>query len=722
MAKIYGGTVTTPMNPEMFGGSGGGSITVDQTYDAGSKNAQSGKAVAEAIAGAEYFNVAKDGVLSLKNEYQSNGLLPENLIIPNTINGIKVTSLSDGMFENNSRVVTVTLPSTITTIPQNCFKNTIHLLKVLNAGNIVNVGNEAFHTSHIEKIELPALTVLGTNAFNTCPYLETIDIGRVTIIPEGTFRYCESLKEIVYSGTITSVGDYAFYINLSLKEIGFANTLTSIGKSAFFKSSVRFDWSTLTNCTFGDYATPYQFVNGLTSDEYGKSSIPYQNPIVESVNQGDIRWKDEPINSSKNFSDGCLFFSTMNAYCGLHNKPYSNPFELKQINNAISDTQLENFTNAMSSQQTKDWIENLGFVADVHTGSLNNPMTIADFDKIKAHLRNGYYCIVIIPSHADIFNGSSHAVLLYGVNEYDEVLFVNSSSKTSKFDEPVGLMGSCLLQNFVTILDDWKSGYILLKPILKEVNLPLIDKRIDNKVNSATGTFTPTNDTSEFSISGLNFRPTEISIIGSIPNNIGGNTDVNAQITIFDKIKEPIEKYGGVMVIKTNGTSSFVNIGTTNTFKFYNDGFYFNRTTSVFKEGYTYTWYATGKRNMIAEGCFVLNEDADEITIDFGSVDPKTFTIFAEKGMLTPTESTPLIRTVTLNKPSEVEGVTNDTNVFLSIKKYGNQIAGATFVHKVWETTLQNGHYRLQLSVTNHFDGSNYKFAKGVVYRWVAVS
>lgn len=48
MAKIYGGTTTTPINPNAF--SGGGNTEVDQTYNPESENAQSGKAVAEAIA------------------------------------------------------------------------------------------------------------------------------------------------------------------------------------------------------------------------------------------------------------------------------------------------------------------------------------------------------------------------------------------------------------------------------------------------------------------------------------------------------------------------------------------------------------------------------------------------------------------------------------------------------------------------------------------------
>lgn len=52
MAKIYGNTTTTPINPDAFSGGGSGQdIVIDQKYSPTSKNAQSGKAVAEAVNG-----------------------------------------------------------------------------------------------------------------------------------------------------------------------------------------------------------------------------------------------------------------------------------------------------------------------------------------------------------------------------------------------------------------------------------------------------------------------------------------------------------------------------------------------------------------------------------------------------------------------------------------------------------------------------------------------
>ena len=49
MSEILGNILTTPINPDAFGGGGGDNITVDQTYDPTSANAQSGKAINGAI-------------------------------------------------------------------------------------------------------------------------------------------------------------------------------------------------------------------------------------------------------------------------------------------------------------------------------------------------------------------------------------------------------------------------------------------------------------------------------------------------------------------------------------------------------------------------------------------------------------------------------------------------------------------------------------------------
>lgn len=85
MAKIYGSTTTTPIKPDLFDGSGG---VVDQTYNPSSENAQSGKAVAEAIknisSGSAKAEV-KDDVLYLTQSGDSLkvNITEENVLVIN---------------------------------------------------------------------------------------------------------------------------------------------------------------------------------------------------------------------------------------------------------------------------------------------------------------------------------------------------------------------------------------------------------------------------------------------------------------------------------------------------------------------------------------------------------------------------------------------------------------------------------------------------------------
>ena len=87
-----------------------------------------------------YFQISGDGVVSLKPEYRGactgdsytyghsdNGIgivgtrnkeLPEEIIIPETVNGIAVKTLPDAMFKDNERVKRVVLPQNVIAIPK----------------------------------------------------------------------------------------------------------------------------------------------------------------------------------------------------------------------------------------------------------------------------------------------------------------------------------------------------------------------------------------------------------------------------------------------------------------------------------------------------------------------------------------------------------------------------------------------------------------------------
>lgn len=377
---------------------------IDQIYNPESENAQSGKAVAEAITGVKYFNIETDGTISLKPQYRdaaiefeknednytnfssldkdicdtmqsyatSNktagkegsliNLLPEVLHIPSMINGITVTKLAPAMFAYNKKVKKVVLPKTITDIPIGCFTYAINLTEVANVENIKTIGYCAFCASGIIEMDLPKLETLDKKVFLKAGHLKTINLGKVTVIPERCFQFCISLEEIIRNKEtdtdtgITEVGMAAFHYT-ALKKADFVNDLIIIGNYAFVQCHLNFNWFKFNQkmqnagiqVQYGTKATPLQVheENGLIPECYSIRTDACELPAPLRIDQGNPEWADTPMNNSETYNTGCMFFSTMNAYCGIKNLNYDEPYSLVEINKNIKvpDEYIENYNN-----------------------------------------------------------------------------------------------------------------------------------------------------------------------------------------------------------------------------------------------------------------------------------------------------------------------------------------------------------------------------------------
>lgn len=120
-----------------------------------------------------------------------------NVIIPSTLGGYPVTTIdnfatSGGAFENCSKMTSITIPASVTSI--------------------------------------------GKIAFSGCTNLTTVTIlGNVTQIPFGAFRYCESLTTISAPNGFSSIGESAFYGCYSLTTIELSQSGASVGREAFYR-------------------------------------------------------------------------------------------------------------------------------------------------------------------------------------------------------------------------------------------------------------------------------------------------------------------------------------------------------------------------------------------------------------------------------------------------------------------------------------------------------
>jgi len=119
--------------------------------------------------------------------------------------------------------------------------------------NETQLGNSAPVFSNCNLIEciIPdSVTSIGSNAFNSCSGLTSIDIpDSVTNIGDTTFSSCTGLTSIVIPDSVTNIGNGAFSNCTGLTNVTIGNGVINIGSSAFSGCSG------LTNITIPDSVT-----------------------------------------------------------------------------------------------------------------------------------------------------------------------------------------------------------------------------------------------------------------------------------------------------------------------------------------------------------------------------------------------------------------------------------------------------------------------------------
>ncbi len=152
-----------------------------------------------------------------------------------------VTAISEGAFKDNQDVVSVYMPSTITTIESNAFYNCANLTNVYyNDGCYVeSIGNNAFRDciSLIETDVSSVTAIIGEYAFSGCERLESVNGMQLSIITEisnGLFEGCTAIEVVSIPSTVASIGEKAFS-GAILLDVEFVDTdrLTKIGSYAF---------------------------------------------------------------------------------------------------------------------------------------------------------------------------------------------------------------------------------------------------------------------------------------------------------------------------------------------------------------------------------------------------------------------------------------------------------------------------------------------------------
>lgn len=405
-----------------------------------------------------YFYITDDGIISLKPEYRGacssnsyiyglsdngkgkngtrNKELPEEIVIPETVNGIAVTALAVAMFMHNRRVKRLVLPKCITEIPQNFCAEANALEEVTGTENVVTLGKNAFYRTGIRKAYFPSLTTIieGSN-FMGCANLVVADLGHVfaqapATIPKRCFAGCEKLELLRNANGITAINDEGLYLTYRLSNKTFLPNLTNVGKWGLFLSRADYDWDSLTGCTFGEMSTS----NDVNKYDYSSCTFaPCNTPMRSTFEQNNPLWANKNIgNCANTYASGCVTVDAAMVYSALMGVDLESPEEfVTAVGNAnpdllnmdISDGVIGTDPNGESDttwEELRQWLDAVGLHGEfVSSVSAQNVRTIYNA------LASGALVIARVVGDSSY---SNHTVVIHGINANGELLVVNSSS------------------------------------------------------------------------------------------------------------------------------------------------------------------------------------------------------------------------------------------------------------------------------------------------------
>lgn len=185
----------------------------------------------------------------------------ENIItIPQTIFSYNVVEIGANAFKNNTSIVNIVIPNTITTIEESAFAGTTALQYVIvtEQNNISVIGNNAFDGSSIQafntkaesvgefSFELISMATIGNEAFARTKFtMVNINALKDSLLIEnkigtGLFKENKALKTVTLN-LVPNLTDYMFDGCTSLANVTLNNTeLTHFGKYAFRNTALTY--------------------------------------------------------------------------------------------------------------------------------------------------------------------------------------------------------------------------------------------------------------------------------------------------------------------------------------------------------------------------------------------------------------------------------------------------------------------------------------------------
>lgn len=171
------------------------------------------------------------------------GVDNDEVIVPNSINGISVTAIGSEAFDKCIGIKSIIVSEGIVEIQDGAFFGCTALEKVILPNSLVRLGSNGLNVSKgvfektgLKQIVLPdGLTYIAPKAFKWCQQLRTMQLpNSVVEICDESFFGCIALREVYLPNGLTSIGENAFS-KTNLEEIYIPDGVQEIRNYTFYK-------------------------------------------------------------------------------------------------------------------------------------------------------------------------------------------------------------------------------------------------------------------------------------------------------------------------------------------------------------------------------------------------------------------------------------------------------------------------------------------------------
>ncbi len=137
-----------------------------------------------------------------------------NVVVPKTYRGIPVECISASAFSNQTQIISISLPNSLTSIESNAFSGCTGLTSIVIPDKVTSVNSTAFSGCiNIATVSMPA------SIRNYIPNVKNVTITSGSAIQASAFENCTTLTSVALPNSLVSIGNKAFYGCTNLSEI-----------------------------------------------------------------------------------------------------------------------------------------------------------------------------------------------------------------------------------------------------------------------------------------------------------------------------------------------------------------------------------------------------------------------------------------------------------------------------------------------------------------------